>query len=481
MSDVSRNRLWVPSRRGLFAGAGGLAATALLPRTARASTAADPWDQARAIADRVRAPVFPARVFNVVDHGAKGDGTTKNSAAFASAIKACSAAGGGRVLVPAGRFLTGPVRLLSNVELHLVADATLLFSTDTADYPLVHTRWEGVELMNYSPLIYAYREKNIAVTGKGTLDGQADTRHWWVWKGKWEGTTDSGWREGMPSQRPSQLALWAQADSDTPVEKRVYGDGHYLRPPLIQPYDCENVLIEGVKLRRSPFWQVHPVLCRNIIVRGLDILGHGPNNDGVDPECCRDMIIEDVVFDTGDDCIAIKSGRNGEGRKFGIASEDILIRDCVMKEGHAGIAIGSEISGGVRRVFGERCRMDSPELWHAIRFKNNAMRGGLLEDCHYRDIDVGQVGRSAIQADFNYTEGANGPFKPVLRDVVIERLRVANAVSVLDAQGLPGAPVERITIRDSSFLGVTKPSVIRHVEGLTLDNVRVNGAKAESL
>ena len=460
-----------PSRRQLL---GGLALAGLAPRALAAP--ADPWDAARAIAARVRAPVFPPRAFDVVAHGAKGDGTTLNSAAFARAIAACVKAGGGRVHVPAGRYLTGAVRLESNVELHLDANATLLFSTDPADYPLVHTRWEGVELMNYSPLVYAYRAKNVAVTGKGMLDGQADAQHWWNWVQGWKGTVDNGWRAGMPSAHTDQQALWAFAESDVPVEKRIFGPGHFLRPPLVQFYACENVLLEGVRLRRSPFWQVHPVLCRNLIVRGVELVGHGPNNDGCDPESCRDVLIEDVLFDTGDDCIAIKSGRNGEGRKFATPTEDVLIRNCVMKEGHAGIAIGSEISGGVRRVFGEKCRMDSPDLWYALRFKNNAMRGGVLEDFWYRDIDVGQVGRAAITCDFNYGEGAKGPYKPILRNVNIERLRVANARMVIDAQGLPGAPVRGVTIRDSSFDGVTQPDIVKNVEGLRFENVRVNGA-----
>lgn len=463
-------------RRELLAG--GLAA-GLLPGAAFAQ--GDPWARAAGIARRAVAPTFPARDFDVVRYGAKGDGTTKNTAAIAAAIKACADAGGGRVVVPAGQFLTGAVHLRSNVNLHLGAGATLLFSTDPADYPIVFTRWEGIELMNYSPFVYARKQRNIAITGQGTLDGQGSARHWWAWKGKWGGTVDHGWRPGMPDQTKARARLFQMAEDRVPVEKRVFGDGDYLRPSFIQPYDCDNVLIEGVKLRGSPFWQIHPVLCRNVIVRGVDVLGHGPNNDGCDPESVDGMLIERCTFDTGDDCIAVNSGRNEDGRRLATPAQNILIRNCRMKEGHGGVVVGSQISGGARWVFAENCQMDSPELWYAIRFKNNALRGGLLENFYYRDLDVGTVSRAAITCDFNYEEGANGRFKPVLRNIVVERMRAKNAVRVLDSQGLPGAPVTGITIRNSRFDGVREASVVKHTEDVRLEGVTVNGKAVRSL
>lgn len=452
----------------------------VLPRAAWAA-APDPWDRAAMIARTVSPPRFPARSFPITDFGARGDRTTLNTDAIAKAIEACTAAGGGQVLVPAGDFLTGAVHLKSNVELHLADGATLLFSTDPAHYPMVFTRWEGIELINYSPLVYAYKARNVAITGKGTLDGQAGAEHWWSWKGPWGGTVPYGWREGMPNQRPARAKLFQMAEDRVPVEKRVFGPGSHLRPPFIQPYLCENVLIEGVRIRRSPFWNVHPVLCRNVIVRGIDVMGHGPNNDGIDPESVDMMLIEDCVFDTGDDCIAVNSGRNEDGRRLATPAQNILIRNCRMREGHGGVVVGSQISGGARWVFAENCVMDSPDLWYAIRFKNNALRGGLLENFYYRDIRVGQVSRAAVTCDFNYEEGANGRFVPRLRNVVIERLKAAQAVRVLDSQGLPGAPVTDITLRDCSFDGVSQPSIVRHTERLVLDNVRVNGKRVETL
>jgi polygalacturonase len=467
--------------RRFFLGAG--AATVAVARRARADvlSSADAWQRAADIVRNMKPPTFPGRVFDVTKYGAIGDGRTLATRAIAQAIDACTAAGGGRVVVPAGTFLTGAVHLRSNVNLHVEAGATLLFDTNPANYPLVFTRWEGMELMNYSPLVYARKQKNIAITGPGTLDGQGSAEHWWPWKGKWDGTTKYGYEEGMPDQRPARARLFQLAEDGVPVEKRVFGDGSMLRPPFIQPYDCENVLIEGVTLRNSPFWNIHPVLCKNITLRGVTVYGHGPNNDGCDPESVDHMLIENCSFDTGDDCIAVNSGRNADGRRLHTPSQNIVIRNCRMKEGHGGVVVGSQISGGARFVFAENCQMDSPDLWYAIRFKNNALRGGLLENFYYRDLEVGRVGKAAITCDFNYEEGPDGPFTPKLRNVVVERLHVKNAIRVLDSQGLPKAPVGDLTLRDCSFEGVSQPSIVKYTREVTLEKVRVNDKLVQAL
>jgi polygalacturonase len=469
------------NRREFVTGAGAAFSIAATRRTLANISSDEAWARAADIAKKVKAPTFPDRVFDITKFGARADGTTLNTAAIARTIAECAKAGGGRVLVPAGTFLTGAIHLKSNVELHVSEGATLKFDTNPSSYPMVFTRWEGMELMNYSPLIYAYQEKNIGITGKGTLDGQASAEHWWAWKGPWGGTVPYGWKQGMPDQRPARKKLFQMAEDAVAVKDRVFGEGSMLRPPFIQPYLCENVLIADVRVRNSPFWNIHPVLCKNITLRGVDIYGHGPNNDGVDPESVDHMLIEDCSFDTGDDCIAVNSGRNADGRRLATPSQNILIRNCRMKEGHGGVVAGSMISGGARWVFAENCRMDSPNLWYAIRFKNNALRGGLLENFYYRDIDVGQVGRAVITADFNYEEGANGAFIPQLRNVVVERLRVKNAVRVLDSQGLPQAPVNDITIRDCEFSGVTQPSIIKYTREVHLEKVRVNARLVKTL
>ncbi len=358
----------------------------------------DAWSELPAILRRIKPPVFPDRDFDVTQFGAVGDSKVDGTEAFQKAIAACHAAKGGRVVVPAGKFLTGAIRLKSNVNLHISAGATVLFTRDARKYPLVFTRWEGIELMNYSPFIYAFEEENIGITGQGTIDGNADCEHWWPWKGR----TKCGWKEGEPNQTPDRNLLFAMAEKRTPVSERVFGEGHYLRPQFIQPYRCKNVLMEGVTLKNSPMWQVHPVLCTNVSVLNMTITGadlnreSGPNTDGCDPESCTDVLIKGCSFNTGDDCIAIKAGRNEDGRRVNVRSENIVIQDCHMKDGHGGVTIGSEISGGVRNVFAENCRMDSPRLDNAVRIKNNAMRGGLLENIHVRNVDVGEVALGRI-------------------------------------------------------------------------------------
>jgi polygalacturonase len=268
-------------------------------------------------------------------------------------------------------------------------------------------------------------------------------------------------------------------EQGVPVAKRVFGPGHWLRPNFIQPYRCKNVLIEGVTLLRSPMWQVNPVLCKNVIVRKLSINADGPNTDGCDPECCADVLIEECTFNTGDDCIAIKSGRNADGRRIGVAAENIVIRNCKMKNGHGGFTIGSEISGGARNIFAENCEMSSPKLDNAIRLKNNAMRGGVIENIFVRGITVGQVGRAAISIDFNYEEGQNGKYNPVARNIEIEKLKTQKCEYALYLRGFPNAPVEKVRVVDCDFGGVQKPSLLENVKDLQLRNVWINGKEVK--
>jgi polygalacturonase len=448
---------------GLVLRAPAPAAGADVQAAARSHPAAaeNPWARLPGILARIRPPVFPERDFPVTRFGAVADERTDATAAFRAAIDACHRAGGGRVVVPPGVFLTGPIHLKSDVNLHVSEDATIRFRRDPAAYlPVVLTRWEGVELMNYSPLVYAYEQTNVAVTGKGTLDGQADAEHWWPWK-----------RGGHPrSQKPDRDRLFAQAEAGVPVAGRVYGAGHYLRPQFVQPYRCTNVLIEGVTITGSPMWVIHPVLSRNVIVRGVRVVSSGPNNDGCDPESSTDVLIEDAVFDTGDDCIAIKSGRNADGRRLAAPSERIVVRGCRMRAGHGGVTIGSEVSGSVRDVFVEKSVMSSPDLERGIRFKTNAMRGGTIENVFVRDVEIGEVG-SAIDIDMLYEEGAAGPFLPVVRNVRVDRMTVGRARHALFVRGLEASPVAGVSVRDSVFRGLAEASRLEHVEELVLRNV----------
>jgi unsaturated rhamnogalacturonyl hydrolase len=423
--------------------------------TSAAPIAIRGWADVGRVLAAIKAPEFPARDFPIVAFGARPGADC--TAAIAAAIAACHEAGGGRVVVPAGAWLTGAIHLLDNVNLHVAKGAVLKFSTDPAAYPTVFTRWEGVECMNYSSLIYAFGRENIAVTGEGTLDGQAADDNWWAWK----------------KQRADRAALNAQGEAGVPVERRLYGAGHCLRPNFIQFYRCRNILIGGVTIERSPMWELHPVLSQNITVRGVKIHSHGPNNDGCDPESSRDILIEDCVFDTGDDCIAIKSGRNNDGRRVNVPSENIVVRDCTMLDGHGGVVLGSECSGGIRNVFVERCRMDSPNLDRALRLKSNARRGGVLENVFMRDVTVGRVREAVLTVDFQYEEGPRGPEHPVARNIRLERVTSQASPRVMFLAGIPNGTIDDIRFNDCTFNNVTATELVDHAGAIRFSNVTI--------
>ena len=421
------------------------------------------WDALPSILARIKAPEFPDRDFSITDFGAKPGADA--SAAIAAAIAACTQAGGGRVVVPAGEWLTGAITLKSNVNLHVSQGATLKFSTNPADYPTVFTRWEGVECMNYSSLIYAFGQENIAVTGEGTLDGQASDENWWAWT-----------RRGPDRRAPATAdrdALNDLGERGVPVEQRVFGAGHHLRPNFITTYRCKNILLEGVTIVRSPMWELHPTLSENITVRGVQIHSHGPNNDGCDPESSRDILIEHCVFDTGDDCIAIKSGRNNDGRRVNVPSENFVIRGCTMMDGHGGVVLGSECSGGIHNIFVEDCRMDSPNLDRALRLKSNARRGGVLENVFMRRVAVGRVSEAILTVDFQYEEGADGPEHPVARNIRLEQVTSTGSPRVLYLAGIPGGTIDGIRLSDCTFSGVSETELVEYAGAISFSNVTI--------
>jgi len=424
--------------------------------------AADRWADADGILRRIVPPRFPDRRFEITRFGASAGGDATR--AIREAIAACAAAGGGHVVVPAGRFETGAIALRSNVNLVVSSGAVLAFSRDPAAYlPVVLTRYEGVEFMSYSPFIYALDAENVAITGSGTLDGQADAEHWWSWRN----------RAVAPGGARSRL--FDMAERGVPVAERVFGADSFMRPVFVQPYRCTNVLIEDVTIVNSPMWELNPVLCTNVTVRGVTVRSHGPNNDGCDPESCRDVLIERCTFDTGDDCIALKSGRNADGRRINRPIENVIVRDCQMRDGHGGVVIGSEISGGARNIFAERCRMDSPRLDRVLRFKTNAERGGVIEKVAMRGITVGQVAEAIVAADFYYEEGDTGAFTPVLRDVDVRNVTSRKSQYAFLLKGFARSPITGVHVSDCTFDGVERADVLEGVRDVTLTNVRVNG------
>ncbi len=231
----------------------------------------------------------------------------------------------------------------------------------------------------------------------------------------------------------------------------------------------------AVTILNSPMWEIHPVLSRNVTVRRVSITSLGPNNDGCDPESCSDVLIDGCFFNTGDDCIAIKSGRNADGRRIATPSENIIIRGCEMRDGHGGVTIGSEISGGVRNVFAERCRMDSPHLDRALRLKNNAARGGVLEHIYMHDVTVGEVADAVLAIDFYYEEGADGAFTPVVRDVEMRHVTSRKSQYALYLRGLERSTIADVRVIDCSFENVAKSNVVERVSGLEFVDTRING------
>ena len=445
--------------------------SAVLP--AGGAQAAVTWESLPKILAKIRPPKFPAKDFEVTKFGGVTDGKTDSTAAIAAAIAACHAAGGGRVVISEGTVLTGAVHLKSNVNLHIAKGATLKFQTDPTMYlPVVYTRFEGTECMNYSSLIYAFEQENIAVTGEGTLDGSASLENWWTWR------AGSGRADSIESARK----LVSMGEQAVPVEQRVFGAAGRLRPNFITFYRCKNILVEAVQIIRSPMWELHPVLSTNITIRGVKIATHGPNNDGCDPESCRDVLIENCVFDTGDDCIAIKSGKNADGRRVNGVSENLIIRNCTMKDGHGGVVMGSEITGGCRNVFIENCTMDSTHLDRALRFKSNAQRGGVVENIFMRNVQIGEVSEAVLTVDFQYDTGAVGDYKPVLRNVHIENVTSRSSPRVVWVQGIPQSTIEDIFFSNCSFRGLTGVEVMEHAGKIVFDHVTIEPAeKARSL
>ncbi len=458
-----------------------LLAGVALSLQAQTKNAEEAWSvEYPAIEARIKAPVFPNKEYLITKFGAKPDNPKfLNTKAINNAIAKCSAQGGGTVMVPAGTWHTGPLTLKSNVNLHVSEGATLLFTKDLSQYPLVLTRWEGMDCYNYQPMVYAYDQTNVAITGKGVIDGGGTNDDWWAMCG----AVHYGWKEGITSQRIGRPQLMKWNEDGVPVEERKMGDGYGMRVQLINLYKCKNVLIEGVKLLRSPFWVIHPLMCENLTVRGVHIENDGPNGDGCDPESCKDVLIEDCFFDTGDDCIAIKSGRNVDGRRWDMPSENIIVRNCKMKNGHGGVVIGSEISGGYKNLFVENCDMDSPELDRVIRIKTNTCRGGVIENIYVRNVRCGQCREAVLKINLVYEprEICCRDFPPVVRHVYLDNVTCQKSKYGVMITALEDVThVYDIEVSNSTFTGVQ--TVSHYISGKTDDirfkNLSVSGDPA---
>ena len=438
------------------------------------------WDEEeyKRIEQSIKAPTFPEKDFLITKYGAKTtNSAAQNQKAINKAIAACSKKGGGRVIVPSGTFITGAITLLSHVNLVVEKDAVLKFAFEPDLYPIVPTRWEGIDCRNLSPCIYAYKQTDIAVTGEGTIDGSGANDTWWPWNGN----PRFGFKEGMISQRGgSRARLLKNAEDGVPMDQRIFTKEDGLRPQLINFYLCENILMENLTLLNSPFWVIHPLLSKNITVRGMKIINDGPNGDGCDPESCDGVLIENCFFNTGDDCIAIKSGRNNDGRLWDKPSENIIIRNCEMKNGHGGVVIGSEISGGCRNVYAENNVMDSPELERVVRIKTNTCRGGVIENINARNIKVGVCKESVLKINLDYEpkEICCRGFVPTVRNVNIENITCEKSKYGVQIIALDSVcNVYDINVKDCHFNGVKDGNYSKgQTRDVRFDNLFINGS-----
>ncbi len=344
--------------------------------------------------DTIQIPDFSqCKKYNIKDFGALEGDKELISIAIGEAINKANAQGGGTVVIPEGEWLTKTIHLKSNVNLHLEKGATLLFSEKPEDYlPAVHTSWEGMECYNYSPLVYAYNCKNVAITGEGELKAKLD-----IWK---------IWYKRPRAHMNSLKWLYNKFSEYAPVEDRVMvNDSSNLRPHFIQFNRCENVLMEGVSIRNSPFWTIHPYMSKDVVLRKLNVYAHGHNNDGVDPEMTQNMLVEDCFFDQGDDAIAVKSGRNQDAWRLNTPTKNLVIRNCYVRNGHQLLAIGSELSGGIENVYLDSCQVaDGASMFHLVFIKTNERRGGYVKNIYVNNVeaDTMRMGVFGIETDVLY-------------------------------------------------------------------------------
>lgn len=410
--------------------------------------------------ENIKAPEIPAQAISITALGAKADSLSDCLPAFEKAFSLAKHKKGGlRVIVPAGiYFINGPLHLVSNVCIDLQKGARLKFSSEPGRYlPPVFTSWEGTFVYNYSPLIYGYGLKNVSIIGQGTLDGNA-------------AQTFSKWRD---LQDRDQRLTREMNHNRTPVQKRVFGLGTYLRPQFIQLFECKNILIEGVTITNSPFWCVHLLKSENATVRGVNFTARNINNDGVDPEYSKNILIENINFDNGDDNVAIKAGRDTEGRAMAMPSENIVIRNCKFKGLH-GVVVGSEMSGGVRNVFVENCST-SGYLKRGIFLKSNPDRGGFISDIYVNNVHFGEVEDCFYITSFYHGEGKGHVTD--IHDVYVENVSCRKARNAgIVVQGFPEKPVTNICFKNVRVDSAKVALSLTNTDKIVMGNVTIGGA-----
>lgn len=432
-----------------------------LYRTFHCITALTLWGAASLLA------AAPPGALNVMDYGAVADGKTLNTEAIADAIEACEEQGGGTVYFPAGQYLTGSIHMESNLTLYLAQGAEILYSGDPEHSPLVESRWEGTTAYIHSPLIYANGKKNIAIKGHGTLNGQGEK--WW-----WRNGNDPKRKDRVKPWLESWRALFKEIHAGKSVEKDDFQDASkYLRPSLVVPFKCENVVIEGVTMKDSPMWTLHLVYSENIQVSGVSFLSTGSNGDGITIDSSRNVRVSDCFFNTSDDCIVIKSGRDEDGRRIGRPSESITITNCVMNRGNGGVVVGSEMSGDVRDVTASNIVCYGTK--RGIRIKTGRGRGGVVENLRFNNWVIHDAPDEAIQLTTRYVNIPEEPVTertPIIRNVAISNVTVNGAERVINIAGLEEQPIEGIRLSDIRGKG-DSGFVCELARNLALHDVRI--------
>ncbi len=407
---------------------------------------------------QIQAPKIPVNTISLIEFGASGDSVTDCKPAFDKAIKECSTKKNLRLVVSPGiYFIKGPLHLKSNICIELKKGARLKFSSEPNDYlPVVLTSWEGTFLYNYSPFIYGYQLENLSIIGDGVIDGNASE-------------TFNTWKE---FQNEGQQKSRDMNHQNVPVEKRIFGKGYYLRPQFIQFFECKNILIEGVHITNSPFWCIHLLKSENVTVRKISFNAKNTNNDGIDPEYSKNILIEDVEFNNGDDNVAIKAGRDHEGRNTAIPSENIIIRNCKFKGLH-GVVIGSEMSAGVQNVFVENCSFGG-YCKRGIYLKSNPDRGGFIRNIFVNNVKFGEVEDAFYITSFYHGEGKG--FETDIQKVYVDSFychKANNAGIVIE--GFPTKKVKNISFSNFQIDSVNVAVSINNAENISMSNVNIGG------
>ncbi|CDB81685.1 polygalacturonase [Bacteroides clarus CAG:160] len=443
----------------------------------------------------VQRPSFPDYQVDIRDFGAKADGETLNTEAINNAIKAVSEKGGGKVVIPEGLWLTGPVVLQNNVNLHVEKNALVLFSGDADLYPLVRTSFEGLDMLRCQSPVSAMNAENIAITGYGVLDGSGDS--WRPVKrnkmtdGQWKSLLKSGGvvDESGKVWYPNEGALKASILTGS-KEKREISDSEWegmkrwLRPVLLSIVKSKRVLLEGVTFRNSPSWCLHPLSCEDLTLNGVKVFNpwYSQNGDALDVESCKNVVVTNSLFDAGDDAICIKSGKDADGRRRGEPCENVLVKNNTVLHGHGGFVVGSEMSGGVRNVYVADCTFIGTDV--GLRFKSTRGRGGVVENVYVDNINMINIPGDALIADLYYAvkdaPGAPVPAvteeTPSFKNIHISNISCKGAGRAMFLNGLPEMPIENFSVRNMRITDAQKGAFINKVAGVTLENIEIETA-----